>query len=267
MTAQIHPHLGRLNGANTEASHRGSDKQTAVHQITSALMDLKTELALGDWAEDHPLRAKILQLSEWVNALDQETQGEREIFQDLAPQLYQAMEVESLLNTAVARLREALDLDRVLVLKFEDAARGRVVAEAVAVEYTQALQEILPAVAFGAEKAELFGSRQVVAFSDRMGLTPRQMQILNRLQIEASLSVPIWVDGQVWGLLAIHQCLSTRQWQDGEVVLLQQVAQTLALQLQTLNYRDQNKQQKERGQAVTRLVDRIRFATSREEGY
>lgn len=266
MTAHIHPHPGLLNGSTPDPSTpQGRDKQTTVNQIVSTLVDLKTELALGDWAEDHPLKAKILQLSELVNTLGQEARGERQIFQELAPQLYQATEEETLLTTAVTGLQQALDLDRVLVLRFEDPARGRVIAEAVAVEYTPALGEMLPGVAFGAERAELFGSRQVVAFSDRTGLTPRQTQVLNRLQIEASLSVPIQVEGQVWGLLVIHQCLSTRQWQDGEVILLQQVAQALALQLQTLSHRQQTQQQRDRGQAITRLVDRIRFATGVEE--
>jgi|GEM_PF-611905 len=50
-----------------------------------------------------------------------------------------------------------------------------------------------------------------------------------QLQITASLSVPILIGSNLWGLLLVHECSGPRQWRQSEIDLLQQLALQLAI--------------------------------------
>ncbi|MBW4442308.1 MAG: GAF domain-containing protein [Plectolyngbya sp. WJT66-NPBG17] len=49
------------------------------------------------------------------------------------------------------------------------------------------------------------------------------------LDVQAELVTPIVVQEELWGLLIVHQCQYPRQWNDREKVLLQRVAEHLAI--------------------------------------
>ncbi|MBD1824367.1 GAF domain-containing protein [Cyanobacteria bacterium FACHB-DQ100] len=49
------------------------------------------------------------------------------------------------------------------------------------------------------------------------------------LDMQAELVTPIVVQDELWGLLIVHQCQQPRQWNDREKVLLQRIAEHLAI--------------------------------------
>ena len=51
-------------------------------------------------------------------------------------------------------------------------------------------------------------------------------------QIKAYLIVPILQDGNLWGMMCVHQCSQSRQWQPSEVDLLLQLATQIAIAIQ-----------------------------------
>jgi signal transduction histidine kinase len=63
-------------------------------------------------------------------------------------------------------------------------------------------------------------------------LTPEEVERLQQDQIQAYLIVPILQDGQLWGMIAAHQCSGYRQWQPSEITVLQQLATQLAIAIQ-----------------------------------
>lgn len=72
-----------------------------------------------------------------------------------------------------------------------------------------------------------------------------------KFQIKASVSVPILVEDELWGLLTVHQCGMTRQWQETEINLLTQVATELTYALQRFQFQ---KEQQQQAQAKKLLV-------------
>src|SRR4028119_2012107 len=81
---------------------------------------------------------------------------------------------------------------------------------------------------------------------------------MQRFQVKASLSLPILVDGLVWGLLVVQQCTGmSRRWQEVEVNLLFQVITELRLNLQPTTLRTQQKKQVEQTKVVGKVAAKI----------
>lgn len=165
-------------------------------------------------------------------------------------QIHQAETIETLLQMTVTEVRQGLQIDRVLIYQFQTEDQGLVLAESMTSGYTPSLGESLPAIAFGAEQRQSY-QQQVVAVENtpEQSFGPYQTQLLDKYQIQTSLSIPILL-GQVWGLLVVQHCSQPRQWLENEVTLLYQITTELRLQLQSLQFNHER-------QALTRVNDAI----------
>ncbi|HEY9644098.1 MAG TPA: GAF domain-containing protein, partial [Coleofasciculaceae cyanobacterium] len=169
----------------------------------------------------------------------------------LAQQIHQAETLDALLQLVVREVSQELQLDRVLIYRFQADDRGMVLAEAVSQGYTPTLGESLPAIAFGAEQRQIYQQHLVMLEDVAMSSpSPYQAQLLERYQVKSSLSIPILFD-QVWGLLVVQHCTQPRHWLDTEVTVLYQIASELRLRSQSLEF-DQERQ------TLTRISDKVR---------
>ncbi|NJO42606.1 MAG: GAF domain-containing protein [Cyanobacteria bacterium CRU_2_1] len=168
-----------------------------------------------------------------------------------AAQIHQAETTDALFRVTLTAIRHRLQADRVLIYRFQTEDRGEVLAESLVDGYTPCIGEFLPAIAFGADKPQIYQQR-VVSLSDvtTNPLSPYQHQIMERFQVKASLSLPILL-GQIWGLLVVQQCARPRQWLESDVTLLYQLVNELKLSLQRLNFLTER-------QVLTQVSDRIR---------
>jgi signal transduction histidine kinase len=64
--------------------------------------------------------------------------------------------------------------------------------------------------------------------------------LLQAMQVQANLVVPIRMLGQVWGLLIAHQCRTPRVWEGFEIELLQQLADQAAIAIQQAELYEQS---------------------------
>lgn len=62
--------------------------------------------------------------------------------------------------------------------------------------------------------------------------------------VQAELVTPIVVQEELWGLLIVHQCQSPRQWNDREKILLQRIAEHLAIAIYQAKLYSELQQQK-----------------------
>ncbi|BAU14423.1 ATPase, histidine kinase-, DNA gyrase B-, and HSP90-like domain protein [Leptolyngbya sp. NIES-3755] len=72
--------------------------------------------------------------------------------------------------------------------------------------------------------------------------------------IQAELVTPIVVQDELWGLLIVHQCEFPRQWHDREKVLLQRIAEHLAIAIYQAKLYSELQQQK--NTLEQRIIDR-----------
>ncbi|ESA32714.1 methyl-accepting chemotaxis protein [Leptolyngbya sp. Heron Island J] len=185
----------------------------------------------------------------------------------IANAMAQAANLDNLYQITVTELRKRFAVERALIYQFQSEAQGTVIAESLTAGYSPTLSQSLPALIFGQETTQLYQQQAVVSITNvtNDAITPYQMQLFQSFQIQASLSLPIFINEQVWGLLVIQSCQGSRQWNDSEIALLYQVVTELTLKLQTYELQHQSQQEIIREQLITNLVQNIRVATDTQQ--
>ena len=180
----------------------------------------------------------------------------------IANAMAQATNLENLYQITVTELRKRFAVDRALIYQFQSEAQGNVIAESLTTGYSPTLGQPLPALAFGRETNQLYQQQAVVSINNvsNDAVTPYQVQLFQSFQVQASLSLPILVNEQAWGLLVIQNCKGPRQWNDSEIALLYQVVTELTLKLQAHELQQQSQQEVIRERLITNLVQTIRIA-------
>lgn len=166
-------------------------------------------------------------------ALRQRVERER-LITAIAQHIRQSLNLEEILNTTVAEVRQFLQTDRVIIFRFESDWSGVVAVESVAEGYTSILDTHIYEPCFKESYVQLYKRGRTKATEDvyTAGLDPCHLDLLVQLQVRANLVVPILQGQQLWGLLIAHHCSAPRQWQQLETDLLQQLANQVAIAIQ-----------------------------------
>ena len=160
------------------------------------------------------------------------TQVDR-LVDDLSPSTSQT----NILKAIVEEARNYLNCDRVVVYALNQDKYGVIVAESVALGYTQALGQTIEDPCFAARYLDQYRDGRVRAIDDiyQVEMTPCHREQLEKLEVKANLVTPIINEGQLFGLLVAHQCEKPRQWQQEEVEFLHQLAKKAGLALENAN--------------------------------
>jgi PAS domain S-box-containing protein len=151
----------------------------------------------------------------------------------------QSLNLDEILSTTVAEVRQFLQADRVMIYRFDPEWAGTVVVESVASPYPSALGVEIQDTCFqeGRWRKYYQGRTCVIDNIDRIELEPCYRNLLDRFEVQANLVVPI-IQGrgaiekpQLWGLLIAHQCSGPRHWRSLEVDLLIQLADQVGIAL------------------------------------
>ncbi|NJR74255.1 MAG: GAF domain-containing protein [Scytonema sp. CRU_2_7] len=243
------------------------EPQQAFELVNGIKADLQQ---IGDSLKPE-VHQKVLLLEKWVQQLqtgypshlavacEQHVKQTRQKLFTVLAQMRQTENVDTLLRTTVTEVRKLLQVDRALIYRFQSEKHGTVIAESMVVGFTPSLGESLSAIAFGCENRQNYEQQQVVVQEDvyEKVKSAYQLQLLKHFQVQASLNLPIVIDGQVWGLLAIQQCSGSRQWQEAEVSLLNQIITELRLNLQTVELLTQRKQEAKQEKVLAQILERI----------
>jgi PAS domain S-box-containing protein len=215
------------------------------------------QTAVNGAIETAQLRAQLQRRVERERLLSQITQ-----------KLHQTLDLEEILQTTVTEVREFLKSDRVLILRLQAEGWGTVQTESVGEHWKGLLSKSYNDPCFGADLIEAFRQGGVVSNSDIHdgSLAPCHVELLDKLQVQANLVVPILQRRELWGLLVVHHCRSPRQWQPLEIELLQDLATHAGIALQQGElYQQAQREIAERRQVEAALEQsKERFRTSIE---
>ncbi len=133
---------------------------------------------------------------------------------------------QTIYQTTVRELRQALKSDRCVVYLFDERWQGTIVAESVHSHFPKALGAQIADPCFAQNYVEQYRAGRVKATADidNAGLTECHLQQLAPFQVKANLVAPILAEGKLLGLLINHQCSAPRAWQASEIELARQVA-------------------------------------------
>ena len=192
-----------------------------------------------------------------LNAIAQEFKIWRRQLQDITTHMRQAPDFDTLLKITVAQIREKIGCDRALIYQFTSLESGNVLAESRTLGWTPTLGENIPGIIFGLYTNQDYIESVVIDDINQIQLTPYQKQLLEKFQIKASLSLPILVEGKVWGLLVVNNCYSARQWQEVEISLLSQITTELTYKLQSFEFQKEQQQRILAKKSVAKVIDKI----------
>lgn len=183
-----------------------------------------------------------------------------------------SLNLETILDTTVAEVRQFLQTDRVLLYQFQPNGSGMVVAESVSSLELSIFGAVIDDPCFSGDKISLKYQSGHVAQIENIESMPAQscyLEMLKNFQVQANLVVPILMtykensdlqeisqstlakptrvaDSEtkplLWGLLIAHNCMDSRKWQPWEVLFLQQLAVQVAIALQQVGLYQQVRQ-------------------------
>ncbi len=185
----------------------------------------------------------IRDITERHQALEQlRATAERDrLLKEMALQIRSSLDLEQILNTTVAEVRQFLQADRVMIYCFEkievqleDEWRVVVLAESVAPNWFSGLGLVVEDRAYIEEMRSLYSPGKVRVFNDLRihDLSQDVSKYITLLQVKASISVPILLGEQLFGVLVVHQCTGPREWQPLAIDLLEKLASQVAIAIQ-----------------------------------
>jgi PAS domain-containing protein len=148
-------------------------------------------------------------------ALQQQTERERLVTQ-IAQRIRQSLNLEEILQTTVAEVRQFLQTERVFIYRFEPDWSGVVVVESVLLGWSPLLgMKVKDSFFAETSNRELYTQGRVQATEDiyTAGLSQCHINFLAQLQVRANLVVPILQEQQLWGLLVANHRSEPRHWQ------------------------------------------------------
>ncbi len=141
---------------------------------------------------------------------------------NVAANIRETLNVDQILKATVSNTREALQLDRVIFYHCDNYNIPQLIAESVSYEWEAASESQFTQIQVTAEAK--VGSVQVVENIESSDFSPEYLQQLHKLNVKSHLIAPIFVNKQLYGWLAAHQCSDYRQWEEIEINLFSQVA-------------------------------------------
>lgn len=171
-----------------------------------------------------------------LNQHDQRTQ----LLAKIALKIRQSLELEDILQTTVAEVRNLLRADRVVIYRLWPDGTGSGVTEAMVPGLPAVLGQTFEAEVFPQEYHQLYASGRVRAIEDveNAEMAPCLVEFLQQFKVRAKLVVPILLKEELWGLLVAHQCTRSRHWSSCEIALLKQLADQLSIALAQAQYQD-----------------------------
>lgn len=189
-------------------------------------------------------------------------QAERErLIASITHRIRQSLNLNEILQTAVAEVRQFLQTDRVVIYQLHSDWTGTIIAESVDKAWSAIQGQQIADPCFEKESCLLpyiQGRIHTVTDIYSEELTDCYIELLERFQVRANLVLPILQGETLWGLLIAHHCRSPRYWQPGETSLLQQLSDQLAIALQQSQLFEQTVNQARQQALLNDIIGAIR---------
>ncbi|MBW4674389.1 MAG: GAF domain-containing protein [Desmonostoc geniculatum HA4340-LM1] len=173
-----------------------------------------------------------------------------------------SLDLDTIFQTSVTEVRQMLQTDRVAVFCFDPQKNweGEFISEDVVSGWNSVITAKVYDHCFGEQFAIDYQQGRVQAVADiyDAGLSECHAAILGRFQVRANLVVPLLKQGQLWGLLCVHQCSNPRTWQPSEIEFVSQIAENLWVALQHNKLLHEARYQAEQQKILTSVIARIR---------
>ncbi len=165
--------------------------------------------------------------------------GGLQLLANLILQIRQYREIEAVFQQTAESLQVFLNTDRVLILKLTPEG-GLVMAASGLNSFLNLNGATFLNSCFGTDPLKRYQDRthSMIVDVSQADIQDCHREFLESLNVKSNVVTPLFLQEEVWGLLAVHQCDALRIWTNLEVDLLKQVADQLSVgiaQWQLLN--------------------------------
>jgi diguanylate cyclase (GGDEF)-like protein/PAS domain S-box-containing protein len=178
----------------------------------------------------------------------------------LTQRIHQSLDLEEILTTAVTEVQQALQVDHVFIYHFHADGSGTVIAESVVDRAFSILGRTIDDPCLARAIADQYRQEQIYIISNvnTIPLNDSCRELLNQLQVQALLVVPVFVRQELWGLLVVHQSQGVGQWDASTQHLLQKFSHQLAIGIYQAELYRQIQAQAEREQLLNQVLRSLR---------
>jgi PAS domain S-box-containing protein len=186
--------------------------------------------AVWNLAEQAAMGKKILNLKK-----------REEIIGKIVLSIRQFLDLDKIYEAIVTEIQAFLQVDRVLIYKFQSDMNWQIMAEKVMPPWTSCLERNIIDECFQTDLQTYYqkGYCSVISDVNTANLTECYRQLLKDFQVQANIAVPIIVPNYsqpeqdiLWGLLIVHQCSHPRYWDQKDLPLLEKLSVQIGIALQ-----------------------------------
>ncbi|MDJ0580545.1 GAF domain-containing protein [Crocosphaera sp.] len=184
----------------------------------------------------------------------------------MVARMQKADSVENALEIAAQETRKLLEVERSSIYRFNADWSGENVVEAPFDQEFKALQDSCFQTTFSQNcypylqdsQGGSYKNGQACIVNDlsQSGLEERLIEILERLDVNAFVRMPIFVDQKLWGIINLYQS-KTRLWKEDDLEFLQRMIQQISGVIQQKQYLDELQTQAQQEEAIANIVQRI----------
>jgi two-component system, sensor histidine kinase and response regulator len=183
--------------------------------------------------------------------------SQEKLLNQVTTQIRKSLDLSVIMQTTISQVREFLELDRLVIYKFEEAEcqetgvrireignerqeqnnlnyTGCIVYEAIADETISSVLNYSEENCFQPTTECWYKYSQgftlaIDNIEESYLLEECLLNFLRKSQVKAKLIAPIVFENRLWGLLIAHQCTTTRNWTESEKILLGSIGEQLAI--------------------------------------
>lgn len=209
------------------------ENQLALQAAKAEIRRFNTELEQRVQQRTEELQREIRERQRAEEVLQQQAE-QKQLVTAIAQRIRQSLDLDTILNTTVAEIRQLLQVDRVLIYRFEPDWSGVVVVESVTKREHSIIGKTFIDHCFQQGFVEQYRQGRIQNLEDiyTAGLDQCQINLLAGLGVRANLVVPIVQEKNLWGLLLANQCVQPRRWTLLEVDLMKQLSTQVAIAIQ-----------------------------------
>jgi signal transduction histidine kinase len=161
---------------------------------------------------------------------------------DISHRMSASLDVQEVMDIAVRQIYDTLRVDRVYLLQVMLDGTTCVTSEACGANWQPCLGTVLPT-PIVAEIQQWYwqhGIEVTPNLAIDTQLHPFTRKLCEQFQVQARVAIPVFVDGDGFGLLSVHQCDRPRRWTAQEINFLEHVVVPLGVALhQVLLYQQE----------------------------
>ena len=146
-------------------------------------------------------RATVIDISDRLKSRKQ-----AKLSAEIAQKIRQSLQLDEILQTAVTEIQQLLEVDRVLIFRFERDGSGKVVQEKVLAGYPVVMGSKIIDPCFDLSYHDRYRQGRIYNIPDitQAEFAPCYVEFLQHFDVKASVIVPIQLHDQLWGLLIVH---------------------------------------------------------------